>query len=335
MLVGGSSARYADSISGTAGLVSIRLAGYSPLAAGVVEGTFSKFVSGEWITQVSGYGTIMGDLGRGVSLGVAGGGNANYTSGSPWVGELSAGPLIAYTSGGFLSSVGVALGGARDIDDSTFGTAITNARLRYTFRGGWYLAAGGVGVAADTNRYADLTLETGLLNWRIRIALLGGIRTGDLADDPWAQARLEYAVTPRAVIEMAAGRYPRDMVGFSDGMFVTLGARFGLTNAARRVELAPPPVAVERFDDGRVRVSFGLTDPAERLEIAGDWNGWDPIPLRQSNAKRWFVELRLDPGIHRYSLIVNGDTWVVPPGVPTQPDDFGGEVALLVVEKSR
>ena len=151
-----------------------------------------------------------------------------------------------------------------------------------------------------------------------------------MEDDPWAQARLDYAVSPRAVIEVAAGRYPRDVVGFTDGLFVTVGARFGLTNAARR-DLEPPPFVVEQLDDGRLLLSFRIEEEANRIEVAGDWNGWEPIPLRQSAAKRWFVELRIEPGIYRYALIVDADTWIVPPGVTTEPDDFGGEVALLVV----
>ncbi len=45
----------------------------------------------------------------------------------------------------------------------------------------------------------------------------------------------------------------------------------------------------------------------------------------------WVVDLRLDPGLHQYSLVVDGDTWLVPEGVPSVPDEFGGRVVVLVL----
>jgi hypothetical protein len=41
--------------------------------------------------------------------------------------------------------------------------------------------------------------------------------------------------------------------------------------------------------------------------------------------------LPLGPGAYRFSLILDGEHWVVPEGVPMLPDDFGGEVGLLLV----
>jgi hypothetical protein len=138
-------------------------------------------------------------------------------------------------------------------------------------------------------------------------------------------------VTPRAAIDGAVGRYPRDLVGFTDGLFATIGVRFGLTSAAVRSDLAPPVVTVEPLEAGRVRISFAVDQEVDLLEIAGDWNGWDPVRLVPGEKGQWSVELMLGQGIHRYALIVDGDRWTVPPGVLTEPDDFGGQVALLVV----
>jgi uncharacterized protein (DUF736 family) len=331
LLVGGVSARYADSVSGTAGIVSARLAGSSPVAAGVIDAGFSRFSSGEWVTQISGYGTALARLAQGISVGIVAGGSANHTEGSIWVGELSAGTMLAVSAGGFLASAGLALGGVRTIEDTAFSSVTANARVGRVFRGGFSMGAGVRRVASDTTQYADFNLEAGLTATRLRANLSAGARAGDLADDPWAQARLDYAVSPQAMIEVAAGRYPRDLTGFTDGLFGRVGVRIALTRAARNTGVAPPPVVIEQLEDGQVRLSFGVAESADRLEIAGDWNGWEPMALRRSDSKRWWVVLRLDPGIHRYSLIVDGDTWQVPPGVPTEPDDFGGKVALMVV----
>jgi hypothetical protein len=330
-MLGGATARYADSISGTAGLLSARLGSSSPNAAIALNGGLSKFAGGEWVIQLSTYATALTTLTDGLRLGVAGGGGANRTEGSIWAGEASAGPIVALASGGLLATAGVALGSVRSINDSSFGSSTANARLRHLFRGGISISAGVTGVTADTTRYADLTADIAYESTSFSASLLVGFRSGDLADDPWAQLHLEYAVWPFATIEAGVGRYPRDLVGFTDGLFAVMGARFGLTPAARRHTAIVPPVDQEKLPDGRVRLSFQITQPAEQIEIAGDWNGWEPTRLSRDGSQTWRVELTLAPGIHRYALVVDGATWTVPEGVPTEPDDFGGKVALLVV----
>jgi len=331
VLIGGVSARYADSVSGSAAAASLRLAGYSPNAAGVLNAGVSKFLTGEWVTQVSAHGTVLATLAGGVKLGIAAGGSTNLLAGDVWVGDLSAGPLLAVSSGPLLATVGAALGGIRDISDSAIGTAALNARLRIDLVAGLAVSAGGVALRSDTTRYADLTTDISYANGRIALALMGGLRSGDLADDPWVQARLDVILGPRAALEAAVGRYPRDLQGFTDGLFGTLGIRFGITNAALHRRTPNPSLSVVRLDETRVRIELASKRAAQRLEIAGDWNGWEPIALRRDDDGRWWIELALERGIHRYSLVVDGETWTVPEGVPTEPDDFGGQVALLVV----
>jgi hypothetical protein len=331
LLVGGVQARYADSVSGTAGLLSVRLSGAASQAAGVIDAGFSKFANGEWVTQLSSYGTGVLGLGNGVGVGLAAGGNVDYTEGGLWSGQVSAGPLTAFTSGSFLASVGVSLGTTRNIADSAFGVSTLKARVQQELQAGLTLGVGASGVAADTVRYADLTLEFAHTGRRTKLSLIGGIRRGDLREGPWAQAHFELTVAPRATIEAAVGSYPADLAGFTDGLFATLGVRLGLTRPATRPARATPPVIVEPLESGRVRVTFSFPGPAERLEIAGDWNGWIPTPLERRGRNGWSAELALPPGIHRYSLRVDGEQWTVPEGVLTEPDDFGGEVGLLVV----
>ena len=56
-----------------------------------------------------------------------------------------------------------------------------------------------------------------------------------------------------------------------------------------------------------------------------------PFPLRYEGSGRWSIELRLESGIYKYALLVNGEDWTVPTGAPTLPDDLGGKVGLLTV----
>lgn len=330
VMLGGVTARYADSISGTASLVSTRFAVTSASSAAAMTAGIAKFTAGEWVAQVSAQGTALAKISSGLRLGIAGGGAANRSEGAVWAGQMTAGPVLVAATGGLLLSGGVAAGALRSIDDSSMGTLAANARLHGQVGRSVGLSAGVTGVAADTIRYADVTAEISYQSGRIDASLVAGFRRGDLEDDPWAQARLEYTLLPRVAVEAGLGRYPRDLVGFTDGRFAIVGARLAITPRAGSRSAARSPVQVERVDGGLVRLAFTIEQQAERLEIAGDWNGWDPLPL-QRDGKRWWVELLLDPGIHRYALVVDGETWTVPDGVPVEPDDFGGQVALLVV----
>jgi hypothetical protein len=136
---------------------------------------------------------------------------------------------------------------------------------------------------------------------------------------------------PRFTLELTAGRYPRSLVGFTDGLYVTVGARIKLAGPQRRSTGPERPVAVVPLDDSRVRLTLRYSGDARSLEIAGTWNGWVPIPLEKGAGNTWSVVLGMEPGIYQYAIVVDGRQWTVPDGVPSEADDFGGVVATLVV----
>lgn len=71
---------------------------------------------------------------------------------------------------------------------------------------------------------------------------------------------------------------------------------------------------------------------AEKVELAGSFNDWDPKPLnRLSNGGRWGLTLPIPPGNHRFGFLLDGQ-WTVPSGVPLGDDGFGGKDAVLVVD---
>ena len=333
--VGGVQTRYADSVSGTAATGSLRLSKAGARWAGTFDAGVSRFASGEWVARFVGSGTALFGVGPYASVGVAGGGDAQHLegegTGGAWSGALAAGPLVAFARNRFLATLGASLGSTRTIQDSSIGTAVVRAGFRHATDEGVAVSGGALGVSADTIEYIDFSLELAYGARSLRTSLVGGVRAGDLGDDPWAQADVELDLNPWSTIEVAIGRYPRDLVGFNDGLFATVGARFGLTTAARRPDVVGPPVSVEPIGAGRVRVVIEFGREVERLDIAGDWNGWMPLPLQRAGRHRWWAEFLLDRGIHRYALVIDGVEWTVPDGVPTEPDDFGGEVALLVV----
>lgn len=331
VLAGGTYARYADSVSGTAGLLSARFSASSPILAGAIEAGLSQFATGEWATQLGTYGTAIFPLNSTLAAGLTAGGQANNFEGGTWSGSGGAGPIVAVTSRPFLGTVGASIGAVRAVDQSSLTLGMANARLRYTL-GGLWLEGGVTGIAADTLQYADAIIALTVREPRFLASVSGGVRAGALRDDPWGQARIEYGISPWTTLEAAAGRYPRDLIGFTNGLFATMGMRLNLSPAARE-RLAPrrSPLIVSRWREGSVTVVLAYPMVVERLEIAGEWNGWTPVPLRREGANRWSIELQVEPGMYKYALLVDGETWTVPAGVPTVPDDFGGKVGLLIV----
>jgi len=335
VLLGGVHAQYADSITGTAGTLSLRLGGSSARAIGIVDASLSRFVDGGWVTQGSGYGTLVlsNNRGNGLNLVVAGGLDGNYIEGGTVSGSGSLGPVLALSYGPLLATAGASLGAVRDIADSSFLTAAANAKARYRLGGGFSVAGGAVAVAGDTIRYVDGTLELAFDSYRIRAMVAGGARKGDLSDDPWVQGRINFALSPTALLELAAGSYPRDLVGFDQGLYVSAGFRVNLTRSARTPYVAPrpPPLSVTRSDTGLVLIRIHYQTQGESVAVAGNWGNWDAMPLTRVALDTWEIVIDLEPGIYRYSLVVDGEAWTLPPGVLSEPDGFGGQVGLLVV----
>jgi hypothetical protein len=82
-------------------------------------------------------------------------------------------------------------------------------------------------------------------------------------------------------------------------------------------------------------VKFVLIAPqAQRVAVAGDFNGWDPTatPTTRDAQGRWSVFVPLQPGLHVYSFVVDGDQFVADPTAPVAPDDgYGHESSVVVV----
>jgi len=135
----------------------------------------------------------------------------------------------------------------------------------------------------------------------------------------------------RAAIVVSGGQYASDVLqGLPGEDFVSIG--FRLTK--RRERPVPQRVStpfVYRAEAVRDR-GIALDVPgASRVEIAGDFNGWQPEPLRRDGSGRWVVPGGLEPGVYRFNLRVDGERWMVPDGVPSVDDSFGDRVGLLII----
>jgi hypothetical protein len=80
-----------------------------------------------------------------------------------------------------------------------------------------------------------------------------------------------------------------------------------------------------------VFVQFRLDAPgASHVQLAGSFTNWEhQLELHEVSPGIWQTTLLLQPGVHDYSFVVDGDRWVPDPYAPTIDDGFGGANSRL------
>jgi len=97
--------------------------------------------------------------------------------------------------------------------------------------------------------------------------------------------------------------------------------------AANTREIGDPVVA-----DGLVRFRV-LASEAERVAVAGDFNGWSAVanPLSRRTGGWWETTLELPPGSYQFIYVVDDRPTTPPRAVTTIDDGFGGTNGLFRV----
>jgi hypothetical protein len=194
--------------------------------------------------------------------------------------------------------------------------------VRLTYREE-HLRPGGI---AETDRTAAVTLARG------PVVLTGslGARQSQGGTEALGGGQLAVTVARGIAVFAAAESYPANRLtgtpggrSFSGGLSLSTGG-LGAPRALPRPAGAPPPPA------GLTRVSIAAAD-ARRVEVAGDWNQWRPVPLQRADNGVWYLDLAIAPGVYRYAFRIDGQTWQVPRGVAAVDDGFGGKSAWLTV----
>jgi hypothetical protein len=82
-----------------------------------------------------------------------------------------------------------------------------------------------------------------------------------------------------------------------------------------------------------ILVHFRLEAPmASEVRLAGSFTGWEPrYVLHPAGAGSWSVLVPLQPGVHDYAFVVDGEEWVADPAAPAVDDGFGGENSRLAL----
>jgi hypothetical protein len=142
-------------------------------------------------------------------------------------------------------------------------------------------------------------------------------------------ASFSLALTPVAVLELAAGRYDLNRVlGTPAGEYISAGIAFRFGRASE--PSLPAARGARPTQPGATRLSIRATD-ARRVEIAGDFNEWTPTVATRAANGVWYADLMIPPGQYRYAFRVNGTEWRVPDGATAVDDGFGGKSAWLTV----
>jgi hypothetical protein len=97
--------------------------------------------------------------------------------------------------------------------------------------------------------------------------------------------------------------------------------------------LPTPTAAASAASD--VGFVLQLADVGVRhVALAGDFNGWDPaaLPMQRDPATgTWRARVRLVPGRHEYSYVVNGTRWIIDPLAPRTMEQAMGPANVITV----
>jgi hypothetical protein len=264
-------------------------------------------------------------------------------------------PRVHWTSGRTGAWVG---GGA---GRTSFGGSASDVR---TFTGGVWLERriAAVAVSATVSRVGDTSFTD--FETRAHGTTRGVELDGRLGARVWsrgggrgvygeATAAVPLPGWSRASLVLSGGRYPSDPVrGSIPGRYIGAAVRLtgipgarGPRAAALDPSLAYAPhssgtasgegvgeAALELRAAGGLRRLVRIYAPGVALvEVAGDFTDWVPVALPSASSGVWERTFPVAPGIHRIAVRVDGGDWRAPRGTTRTPDDFGGEVGVLVV----
>lgn len=350
--LGAARIRYADSLYASVVSVTPTTRVAWQRASAAVAGTYARFGEGGW--SINGdadlsvfsppLGTVLGELAA------AGGGSAQD-------GDSRTGRILAVGRAHAMGRVGGLWAGAgvgRTYDGQEW------RGIRLLDGGAWVQVRSFTGLATvepsimdDTIRYTDTNVAVRWEGERFEVGASGGMRTGRRLPalggtaKTWGSASVAIRATNLVAVVASGGSYPVDLTqGFPGGRYASLAIRLQAPgwaeraaarsgSGARGADTGPVHTfAVER-EAGDEATIVARAPTAEQVEISGDFTGWRPMPLRPDGNGQWRITLAIVPGTHQVNVRVNGGPWLVPPGLTSLRDEFGGAVGLLVVPAAR
>jgi len=84
----------------------------------------------------------------------------------------------------------------------------------------------------------------------------------------------------------------------------------------------------------KLKETFQLQAPAaDAVLLAGDFTGWEhqPIQMKRDRAGVWKATVTLEPGIHHYRFVVDGEWMNDPEEAYRESNPFGSENCIREV----
>lgn len=301
------------------------------LSAGVpVQGsgpTWSAGGLGGWLP----FSAVQGvDLGLNASVnGYAYGASGPNAGGTGGTAELL--PTLGWRRGGLSASLSSGVSAATDVTgDSSTTRGFHDSAARLTFA-----LSEGIEVGGDARLlrgeggdwpYAGGTAEL-QRGWGAAWAHVGSWMGGD---------------HPRPAASYGAGVRVRVMAGASvqasvrqepfDPLFWSTPRRTWNLQVSRtlgRQRQTPPPLLPEVVL-GEAVFRLPRKDHAEPPAVVGDFSGWEPVQM-VADGEWWVARVRIASGVHHFAYRLADGQMMVPPGVPSVDDGFGGRSAVVVV----
>jgi hypothetical protein len=166
---------------------------------------------------------------------------------------------------------------------------------------------------------------------------LRSVRAPDLTARVMAAIPSESPVAPEPPTSLFHWLWTPRWISFQLRPLVVLAAAAILVAVAIGV---PRPVIAPLGDastnsDAVLYVQFRLDAPgASRVDVAGTFTEWQPeIELTESSPGVWSALVPLEPGVHDYTFLIDGDRWVADPEAPQVEDGFGGVNSRLFLTR--
>ena len=161
--------------------------------------------------------------------------------------------------------------------------------------------------------------------------------TNNLPNATWGQLEGTLRLAPDVALIAAGGVHPASVAyDIPRARYLELGFRVApgaLLRPRLPAGVRPAAAAFEIAEGTRGTRTIRIRVPnARTVELSADFTGWKPIALARGDGDRWEATLTIPTGMHRLAIRVDGDAWGPPPGVSSVPDEFQGNVGVIVVK---
>ncbi|MBW3571263.1 MAG: glycogen-binding domain-containing protein [Gemmatimonadetes bacterium] len=248
-------------------------------------------------------------------------------------GTLEVLPTLAWRRGRVSAEVSSGFAGAFDaLGDSTHtrGFHHSGARLGVALAAGLTVGGEGRWVRGEGGEwpYAGGSAEL-RRRWGAAWAYAGAWLDGERPDPSAAYgAGVRVRVLPRTEVQASVRQEPFEPL-YWNAPRRTWGVSLRRT-LGREPRRAVPAVRLPHVSDGWAVFRLPLAAHAQPPAVIGDFSDWQPVAM-SPEGQEWVARVRVGPGAHHYAFRLADGSVMVPEGVPSVDDGFGGSSAVLVV----